>query len=136
MNLFKHYSNIVILVLLFRVIRPGAATGSRVEVHEVNESPSCNAKATAMYSTIISAPCTVNAECVQESGPNGSNSLYNFCDYDQQTYLKHAYSDTAYVLVENYDDMKCNKLASIDVFRADGKSQLPAAGCSGNKRHC
>ncbi|KUF79754.1 hypothetical protein AM587_10003482 [Phytophthora nicotianae] len=81
MNLFKHYSTIVIIVLLFRVIRPGAATGSRVKTHEVNETP-----------------CTVNAECVQESGPDGSNSLYNFCDCGQQTYLKDAYLDTTYVL--------------------------------------
>ncbi|KAG6956384.1 hypothetical protein JG688_00011450 [Phytophthora aleatoria] len=95
MNLFKHYSSIVILVLLFRVIRPGAAIGSRVKIHEVNESPSCSGS-TAMYSTIIPAPCTENAECVQESGSVVSNSLYNFCDYDQQTYLKDAYSDTTY----------------------------------------
>ncbi|ETO65819.1 hypothetical protein F444_16909 [Phytophthora nicotianae P1976] len=98
MNLFKHYSTIVIIVLLFRVIRPGAATGSRVKTHEVNESPSCSARTITMHSTIIPAPCTVNAECVQESGPDSSNSLYNFCDCGQQTYLKDAYLDTTYVL--------------------------------------
>ncbi|KAF1782806.1 hypothetical protein GQ600_10643 [Phytophthora cactorum] len=132
MNLFKHYSSIVILVLLFRVIRPGAATGSRVKIHEVNESPSCSGS-TAMYSTIIPAPCTENAECIQESGSVGSNSVQLLrlrpANVPQGRVLEH------YVL-EHYDDMNCDKLASPDVFRADGKCHNTSTMRFSHKRHC
>ncbi|KAK1946246.1 hypothetical protein P3T76_001799 [Phytophthora citrophthora] len=120
MLLFRFYSIAVILVLVFRVIRPGAAVRP-VKIHEVNESPTCNTTSTAMFSVITPTPCSVNEKCIEESGAAGNSTLYGFCNYNQAEYLSSAYSDTPYVLIDHYSDSNCEDLTSTDVYRADGK---------------
>ncbi|KAL3656460.1 hypothetical protein V7S43_018685 [Phytophthora oleae] len=120
MLLFRLYSIAVILVLVCRVIRPGAAIRP-VRIHEVNESPTCNTTSTAMFSVITLTPCTVNEKCVEESGADGNNTLHGFCNYNQDDYLSYAYSDTPYVLIEHYAGSNCEELTSTDVYRTDGK---------------
>ncbi|KAG1695091.1 hypothetical protein DVH05_020733 [Phytophthora capsici] len=93
MLLFRFYSLAVILVLVFRVIRPGAAIHS-VRIHEVNESPTCNTTSTAMFSVITPTPCTGNEKCVEESGAVGNSTLRGYCNYNQANYLSSAYSNT------------------------------------------
>ncbi|KAG7386037.1 hypothetical protein PHYPSEUDO_000705 [Phytophthora pseudosyringae] len=94
---------------------------AHVRVNEVNESPSCEARTTAMFSTIVQAPCTAETQCTKESGATGNSSLYAFCSYSQAEYLEYAYGGAFYVLLERYKGSNCDHLSSTDVFRADGK---------------
>uniref|UniRef100_H3GZD7 Uncharacterized protein n=1 Tax=Phytophthora ramorum TaxID=164328 RepID=H3GZD7_PHYRM len=103
------------------LLAPVFAFDTAVRVYEVNESPSCTVRSTAMFSTVVSAPCMIGTPCSEEFGPDGNSSQYEFCGYSQAEYLKLAYGDTFYVLLEHYKDANCEKLTATDVFRADGR---------------
>jgi hypothetical protein len=98
-----------------------ASPDTHARIYEVNESPGCDARATAMFSTIVPAPCATETRCSEEAGATDSNSLFEFCSHSQAEYLKFAYGDTLYVLLERYEGSNCEDIASTEVFRADGK---------------
>ncbi|KAE9020201.1 hypothetical protein PF010_g7288 [Phytophthora fragariae] len=110
--------------LLFTADTLAPICGSTVTITEINEDPGCEGRTTAIYATITPGSCADNGmydKCKADNGWGLLSSEYTFCEFDQDAYLRYAFSTSFYVLVEIYWDTPCENLWSTLVLLADGK---------------